>query len=72
MKLAFIDDFKPAVITAAGATDVSDIVRDVLGAGREGDSQGMLLAIIGSFSELGPKMASAAAKSRARPLSQSG
>ena len=66
MKLGFIDDFRPCVITDRGAVDVSDVAGSV----GDGTPQLLLERIIRNFAELRPALEAAAESGAATPLDQ--
>jgi 2-keto-4-pentenoate hydratase/2-oxohepta-3-ene-1,7-dioic acid hydratase in catechol pathway len=66
MKLAFFDDFKLGVVTSDKVVDVSDVVKDIPRMG----PQDIMRGVIERFGELKGKLADAAAKGQAKPISQ--
>jgi 2-keto-4-pentenoate hydratase/2-oxohepta-3-ene-1,7-dioic acid hydratase in catechol pathway len=66
MRIAFIDDFKPTVVADQKVVDVTDVVADV----PHLDPQGLLEGIIARFTELRPKLESAAKSRPGKPVAQ--
>lgn len=64
MRLAFIDDFKPAVVTDRGVVDVSDVLDSI----PRVDAQDILAGLITRFDEFRPKLEKAAREGKARPV----
>jgi 2-keto-4-pentenoate hydratase/2-oxohepta-3-ene-1,7-dioic acid hydratase in catechol pathway len=66
MKLAFFDDYKLGVVTGDQVVDVSDVVKDI----PHLEPQHIMRGVIERFGEYKGKLADAAAKGKAVPLSQ--
>jgi 2-keto-4-pentenoate hydratase/2-oxohepta-3-ene-1,7-dioic acid hydratase in catechol pathway len=66
MKLAFFDDYKLGVVTGDQVVDVSDVVGDI----PHLEPQHIMRGVIERFGEYKGKLADAAAKGKAVPLSQ--
>jgi 2-keto-4-pentenoate hydratase/2-oxohepta-3-ene-1,7-dioic acid hydratase in catechol pathway len=66
MKLAFFDDFRFGVVTGDKVADVTDVVKDIPRLG----PQDVIRGVIEQFDTLKGKLADAAAKAQAKPISQ--
>jgi 2-keto-4-pentenoate hydratase/2-oxohepta-3-ene-1,7-dioic acid hydratase in catechol pathway len=66
MKLAFFDDFKLGVVSGDTVVDVSDVVKDIPRLG----PQDVIRGVIENFGQYKGKLADAAAKGKAVPVSQ--
>ena len=66
MKLAFFDDFRFGVVTGDKVADVTDVVKDIPRLG----PQDVIRGVIEHFDTLKGKLADAAAKAQAKPISQ--
>jgi len=66
MKLAFFDDYKLGVVTADKVADVTEVVKDIPRLG----PQDVMRGVIERFDALKGKLADAAAKAQAKPISQ--
>ncbi|MBI4305548.1 MAG: fumarylacetoacetate hydrolase family protein [Chloroflexi bacterium] len=65
MRLAFVDDYVPAIVTDAGVIDVSQAVKDV----PRLTPQDLLEGVISRFDALKPQLEAAAVSARAKPVS---
>ena len=66
MRFAFIDDYRPAVVTDRGAVDVSNVLDSI----PKLDAQDLLEGLVQRFDEFRPSLEEAAANGKATPVDQ--